>query len=86
MHPYEMYMCIRMGCLYASVWDAYTHQRMLKCRQGCPDRTTGCILYCKSSFVAVCIVLSLTPHSASLHVRLKSLAPSGHLRNITVND
>ncbi|OAV71195.1 hypothetical protein Barb4_00820 [Bacteroidales bacterium Barb4] len=24
-----------------------------------------------------------TPHSASLHVGLKSLAPSGHLRNTT---
>ncbi|OAV69080.1 hypothetical protein Barb4_01860 [Bacteroidales bacterium Barb4] len=29
------------------------------------------------------MVSSLTPHSASLHVGLKSLAPSGHLRNIS---
>ncbi|OAV65624.1 hypothetical protein Barb4_03267 [Bacteroidales bacterium Barb4] len=27
--------------------------------------------------------LILTPHSASLHVRLKSFVPSGHLRNIS---
>ncbi|OAV75885.1 hypothetical protein Barb7_00465 [Bacteroidales bacterium Barb7] len=28
-------------------------------------------------------VLPLTPHSASLHVGLKSIAPSGHLHNIS---
>ncbi|OAV74296.1 hypothetical protein Barb7_02218 [Bacteroidales bacterium Barb7] len=34
------------------------------------------------SFRTSLIVSSLTPHSATLHVGLKSFAPSGHLRNI----
>ncbi|OAV75235.1 hypothetical protein Barb7_01153 [Bacteroidales bacterium Barb7] len=29
------------------------------------------------------MMLFLAPHSAALHVGLKSLAPSGHLRNIS---
>ncbi|OAV74725.1 hypothetical protein Barb7_01738 [Bacteroidales bacterium Barb7] len=40
-----------------------------------------CILYC--SFRTSLIVPFLTPHSALLHVGLKSLAPSGHLHNIS---
>eukprot|EP00477_Mikrocytos_mackini_P003622 GAHX01004790.1.p1 GENE.GAHX01004790.1~~GAHX01004790.1.p1 ORF type:complete len:77 (-),score=0.86 GAHX01004790.1:45-275(-) len=30
------------------------------------------------------VVLSLTPHFASLHVGLKSLAPSGYLHSISI--
>ncbi|OAV72942.1 hypothetical protein Barb6_00690 [Bacteroidales bacterium Barb6] len=35
------------------------------------------------SFRTLLTVLTLTPHSAALHVGLKSLAPSRHLHNIS---
>ncbi|OAV70020.1 hypothetical protein Barb4_01544 [Bacteroidales bacterium Barb4] len=73
------------------VWERY--------RQGSSERTMqiqtmiyNAIHIIRSSFqdFLTDIILNPTfshipPHSASLHVGLKSLAPSGHLRNISSN-
>ncbi|OAV75244.1 hypothetical protein Barb7_01151 [Bacteroidales bacterium Barb7] len=48
---------------------------MTPLRKSCKDDRILYVAFC------ICIVL-ITPHSASLHVGLKSLAPSGHLRNV----
>ncbi|OAV66542.1 hypothetical protein Barb6XT_01883 [Bacteroidales bacterium Barb6XT] len=37
----------------------------------------------RSFFQNLLVIVLLTPHSAALHVGLKSLALSGHLRNIS---
>ncbi|OAV65108.1 hypothetical protein Barb4_03580 [Bacteroidales bacterium Barb4] len=57
-----------------------------QCRRGGSERTTEYYrLYLYSPCRTSPMALSLTPHSASLHAGLKSLAPSGHLRNISYN-